>query len=233
MGLVQALTTDQCYCYSGAPMNGPATEAEETSLDAVSGVEPTTPIDGSPPCAEVPLAQRIEAVLFAADRPLSDARLLQVLGAGPELVSAKAIQEAVDGLNQGYEDSGRTFRIDSVAGGRRVLSLPQFGPLLDRLRGERAKAKLSPAALETLSIIAYRQPLLRAELEAIRGVACGEVLRSLMDRRLVRIAGRAELLGRPMLYGTTREFLLVFGLASLDDLPRLQEPVSKRSGGMA
>jgi segregation and condensation protein B len=84
-------------------------------------------------------------------------------------------------------------------------------------------ARLTPAALETLAIVAYRQPLLRADLEAIRGVACGEVLRGLLDRRLIRIVGRAEELGRPMLYGTTKEFLEVFGLASLKDLPQAKD----------
>lgn len=212
-------------------MNGPASAIDDASPEWVSGVEHTVPTDGLVPCASAPIGQRIEAVLFGADRPLSDARLMQALGVTPEAVPANSIHEAITELNRIYAESGRTFRIESVAGGRRVLSLPQFSPLLDRVRGERSKSKLSPAALETLAIIAYRQPLLRAELEAIRGVACGEVLRSLMERRLVRIAGRAELLGRPMLYGTTREFLIVFGLASLDDLPRLQESATKRSTG--
>ena len=106
-----------------------------------------------------------------------------------------------------------------MAGGVQVLTVAEFGPLLARLHADRQSSRLSPAALETLSIIAYRQPIMRAELEAIRGVACGEVLRSLLERRLVKVVGRAEELGRPMLYGTTREFLKVFGLASLDDLP--------------
>ena len=104
--------------------------------------------------------------------------------------------------------------------------------MLSRLRGDRQLSKLTPAALETLAIIAYRQPVLRVDLEAIRGVACGEVLRGLLERRLVRIVGRAEELGRPMLYGTTREFLEVFGLATLDDLPNakdLRPAVEKKS----
>jgi segregation and condensation protein B len=90
------------------------------------------------------------------------------------------------------------------------------------MHAERQQARLSQAALETLSIIAYRQPVMRAEIEAIRGVACGEVLRHLLERRLIKIAGRAEELGRPMLYGTTHEFLKVFGLASLEDLPAVE-----------
>ncbi|MFO0874286.1 MAG: SMC-Scp complex subunit ScpB [Phycisphaerales bacterium] len=208
-----------------------ATEAARTSADGLAS-SPVERTDAAMavPCADASLAQRVEVVLFAADRPLADARLIEVLGLTPSGPTTRSIEAAVEELNRGYAESGRTFRVESVAGGRRVLTTPQFNPLLERLRGERQQARLSPAALETLAIIAYRQPILRAELEAIRGVACGEVLRGLMDRRLVRIAGRAELLGRPMLYGTTREFLHVFGLAGLDDLPRLQEqPPAKRS----
>jgi segregation and condensation protein B len=174
------------------------------------------------PCADRPLPERVEAILFATDRPLSDARIAALIGAD-DAGAPRAVAAAIDELNRAYASSNRAFRIEAVAGGRRVLTLPEFGPLLDRLHGERELAKLSPAALETLSIVAYRQPMLRAELEAIRGVACGEILRSLMERRLVRIVGRAEELGRPMLYGTTREFLQVFGLASIDDLPKIAE----------
>jgi segregation and condensation protein B len=97
------------------------------------------------------------------------------------------------------------------------------------LHADRQQQKLSQAALETLSIIAYRQPVMRAEIEVIRGVACGEVLRSIMEKRLVKIVGRAEELGRPMLYGTTRDFLNIFGLASLDDLPDVQGLVREAS----
>ncbi len=133
------------------------------------------------------------------------------------------LAEAVAKLNADYEATGRAFRVEALASGYQVLTLPAFGPLLGRLRGERQQTRLSQAALETLAIIAYRQPILRADLESIRGVACGEVLKSLMDRRLVRIVGRAEEVGRPMLYGTTREFLRVFGLASATDLPQAKD----------
>jgi segregation and condensation protein B len=103
------------------------------------------------------------------------------------------------------------------------MTLPEFAEVVGAFHKERASAKLSKAAIETLSVIAYRQPITRADLEAIRGVACGEVLRTLIDKRLVTIAGRAEELGRPMLYGTTKEFLDNFGLASLKDLPPSSE----------
>lgn len=171
------------------------------------------------PCAHLPLLQRLEALLFAADRPLSDSRILELLG------WADGKQHDLDGsvvaLNRAYASEGRCFRIERVAGGLRVLTLPEFGPLVERLKGQREHHRLSQAALETLAIVAYRQPVLRAELEAIRGVACGEVLRTLIERRLVRVSGRAELVGKPLLYGTTREFLQTFGLARVQDLPEV------------
>ncbi|MFO0827526.1 MAG: SMC-Scp complex subunit ScpB [Phycisphaerales bacterium] len=129
------------------------------------------------------------------------------------------LHHAIGQLNAAYEASQRAFRVEAIAGGWQMMTLPAFGPLLARLRGERQQSRLSQAAMETLAIVAYRQPILRADLESIRGVACGEVLKSLMDRRLVRIVGRAEEVGRPMLYGTTKEFLRIFGIANLGDLP--------------
>ncbi len=210
------------------------------------------------------LEQRLEVLLLAADRPLNEARLIELLGLMPTVAAAASkrkparaaapvepkgthndadaeipsddpatararksasqrLGDVVAKLNAEYEATGRAFRIEAISAGFQMLTLPAFGPLLARLRGERQQARLSQAALETLAIIAYRQPLLRADLESIRGVACGEVLKSLMDRRLVRIVGRAEEVGRPMLYGTTREFLRVFGLSSTGDLPSSRE----------
>ncbi len=103
------------------------------------------------------------------------------------------------------------------------MTKPSFAPLIAQLKGVREQGKLTQAALETLAVIAYRQPILRADLEAIRGVACGEVLRGLMDRRLIKIVGRADEVGRPMLYGTTGEFLKQFGIGRLDDLPNAKD----------
>lgn len=133
------------------------------------------------------------------------------------------IEAAIVELNRAYESTGRAFRIEAVAGGYRIMTLPEFASVVAAFHRARASAKLSRAAVETLAIIAYKQPITRATLEAIRGVACGEVLRSLMERRLVIIKGRAEELGRPILYGTSKEFLDAFGLASLKDLPTSAE----------
>src|SRR5207248_347932 len=123
-------------------------------------------------------------------------------------------------LNEQYETSGRAFRIEQVAGGFQILTLPEFGDALKRLHQKEVDAKLTKAALETLAIIAYKQPILRADVESIRGVACGETIRSLMEKHLVKIAGRAEEPGRPILYGTTKRFLELFGLNNLKDLPQ-------------
>jgi segregation and condensation protein B len=133
------------------------------------------------------------------------------------------VRDAIASLNARYESDGRTFRIESVAGGRQVMTLPQYAPIVQRVKGVREQGRLTQAALETLAIIAYRQPILRADLEAIRGVACGEVLRSLMERRYVKIVGRADEVGRPMLYGTTTEFLKQFGIGKLDELPNAKD----------
>ena len=173
------------------------------------------------PCADVPLEQRIEALLMVADRPMTDARIAEVLSVQDP--KGTKVREAVDALNARYAADGRTFRIERLAGGNQVMTLPAFGPVVARLRGVREQGRLTQAALETLAIIAYRQPILRADLESIRGVACGEVLRSLMDRRLVKIVGRADEVGRPMLYGTTSEFLRQFGIGKLDELPNAKD----------
>ena len=173
------------------------------------------------PCSTAPLEQRVEALLFASERSLSEARIKTVLGIEDEDATTQ-IKAAIESLNKSYDFDARAFRIERIAGGFRVMTREELAPLVSRLHADRQQQKLSQAALETLSIIAYRQPVMRAEIEVIRGVACGEVLRGLMDRRLVKIVGRAEELGRPMLYGTSREFLQTFGLASLDDLPEVQ-----------
>ncbi len=173
-------------------------------------------------CTEFPLPARVEALLLAGNRPISEARLAELLGLDAKAAD-NSVRGAIDELNRDYESSGRAFRAQRVAGGWQLFTRPAFAPLVSRLLRDHREARLSQPALETLSIIAYRQPIMRAEIEAIRGVACGEVLRSLLERRLIKIAGRAEQPGRPMLYGTTPNFLKVFGLPGLDALPVLDE----------
>ncbi len=176
--------------------------------------------DATPETDETDMLLKVEAVLMTTDRPQSSSRLADVLGEG---LGTKLIHQAIEQLNRGYAESGRSFRIERVAGGWQIRTLPAFATLLSAFHRDKAATRLSPAAMETLALIAYKQPTLRAEIEAIRGVASGEVIRSLMERRLVKIVGRAEELGRPMLYGTTKAFLEVFGLANLKDLPKVEE----------
>jgi len=202
--------------------------AHATDAQDAAGAEGDDPVGEV--CGELPLESRVEALLVASDRPLSESRLAGLLGIAAK-GSAARLQQCVAALNEQYDVHGRAFRIERLAGGYQVLTRAAFGPLLLRQHRDRQQSRLTPSAMETLSIIAYRQPVLRAEIEAIRGVACGEVLRGLLERRLIRIAGRAEELGRPMLYGTTQEFLRTFGLASLDDLPDVAGDDRQRTRG--
>ncbi len=173
--------------------------------------------DETSPAADLQVDLRtLEALLFGTHSPLTAGRLAELL----ELESTKPIKRAIRELNEQYVTSDRSFRVEQVAGGYQLLTLPDFGEILKRLHQREVDAKLTKAALETLAIIAYKQPILRADIEAIRGVACGETIRSLMEKHLVRIDGRAEMPGRPILYGTTKRFLELFGLNSLKDLPQ-------------
>ena len=169
----------------------------------------------------VPLANRsarrsrLEAVLFLAREPLS----LRKLAQSANLADATEARTLLGELRKAYDQRGCAFQVEQLAGGYQLLTRPKFAPWLRPRVPQSEQIRLSPPALETLSVVAYRQPVLRADVEAIRGVACGEILRQLMDRDLLRIVGRSEELGRPLWYGTTRRFLQVFGLSSLDDLP--------------
>ncbi len=194
----------------------PSDEAADASSDAGKAAEATT---SQPVTLPADFEQRVEAVLLGTDRPMPAAKIGELLGGVP----GKAVNQAVAALNEVYEQTQRSFRIEQVAGGWQILTLPQFADVLAALHKTKAKGQLSPAALETLAIIAYKQPILRADVESIRGVACGETIRTLMERNLVKIVGRAEEIGRPMLYGTTKQFLEVFGLSSLKDLPKVEE----------
>lgn len=178
----------------------------------------TEPAAPSAESAE-PIDAMVEAVLLTSSRPTTASSIAQALaGAGVE-ASSTEVEQAVDRLNESFDATGRSARIERVAGGFRFMTRAEHAPVLAAIRQQQVQGKLSRAAVETLAIVAYKQPITRADLESIRGVACGEVLRTLMERRLVTIAGRAEEPGRPMLYGTTREFLDQFGLGSLKDLP--------------
>lgn len=222
------------------------TEVEASTNTGSAGNPPLDP-------SIAPLKGHLEALLLSIDKPIPAEKAARALGLIPEekpesrqdsasgeeptepqkKASAKrsaviesaerVVEQLVAALNADYESTARAFRIERIAGGLRVMTQPAFAPTLARFHKDRQQTRLSKAAVETLAIIAYRQPITRAELESIRGVSCGEVLKSLIDRHLIGIRGRAEELGRPLLYGTTRQFLDHFGLASTADLPSPEE----------
>jgi len=162
---------------------------------------------------------RVEAALFVAGDPLSARRLAQVA----ILIDATEAGSIIEALNAAYECSDSPFYVERLASGYRLLTRPEYALWLGRIHQRQKELKLSPPALETLTIVAYRQPTIRADVEAIRGVQCAEMLKQLMERGLVRIAGEEDTLGRPYLYETTRRFLELFGLRSLDELPMAEQ----------
>jgi len=158
---------------------------------------------------------RLEAVLFLAREPLTLRKLAQLAN----LADGTEARTVLRSLSERYDERGCAFQVAQVAGGYQLLSRREFAQWLRPHAQAGREIRLSPPSLETLAVVAYRQPVLRAEVEAIRGVACGEILRHLLDRDLLRIVGRSEELGRPLRYGTTKRFLEVFGLCNLDQLP--------------
>jgi segregation and condensation protein B len=178
------------------------------------------------PSAELPVDSVVEAILFSADAPLPASKISDILG-GKGVAEVKS---HIDSLNERYQRVGASFRIEAIAKGYQMLTLPAYNVWLSKLRASRAESRLSSAALETLAIVAYKQPVLRADVESIRGVAVGDMLVRLREMNLVRIVGRAEEIGRPLLYGTTTKFLEVFGLRSVDDLPKVDEGVPHAVG---
>jgi segregation and condensation protein B len=169
----------------------------------------------------------VEAALVAADEPLTAKRLAMAAG----LADAAEARRLVTRLHELYDADGTAFQVEEVAGGYQLLTRAEYHPWLARLRRSAPELRLTPAARETLAIIAYRQPIARADIESVRGVQCGDVLGQMMEKGFVRIAGRDESLGRPILYGTTKKFLQLYGLKSLRELPQaegLTPPTKKK-----
>lgn len=160
----------------------------------------------------------VEALVLSSPEPISAARLAEII----PYCDPGEVKDLVNELNTEYAEQDRSFEIWEVAGGFQIRTRAEFSGYLQKLQKERA-LRLSQAALETLAIIAYRQPVTRAEIEDVRGVDAGATVKSLLERHLIRIAGQREVPGRPMLYGTTRRFLEIFGLESLKNLPTLRE----------
>jgi len=160
----------------------------------------------------------VEALLFASDTPVEADRIQEVL----ELESTAAAREIVEGLRARLDAEARALQVMEVGGGFRLVTRPELAPWLVKLARSRTRSRLSRPALETLAIIGYRQPVSRPEVDAVRGVNSEAVLDNLLERRMIRIAGRKESPGRPFLYETTREFLVAFGLRDLGDLPKVE-----------
>ncbi len=173
--------------------------------------------------SEISTESVIEAVLFAADEPVTAKKLVEIIQAG----GVKEVKKHIKELNAKYKVNHNAFRIENIAGGYQMLTQSKYNTWLSKLIKVRSETKLTPAAMETLAIIAYKQPIMRVEIENIRGVAAGEMVRQLIEKGVVKIVGRAEELGRPLLYGTTRKFLEVFGLSNLKDLPVIEEEKKK------
>lgn len=163
-----------------------------------------------------PLQAALEAVLFAAAEPLTAERVAEILG-----ISADEALELLLELRRDYDYGGRGIELVEVAGGYRLMTRPDFALFVQRLRPDEDAAALSRPALETLAVIAYRQPVTRAEIEAVRGVKCEKAINTLLERGLIKEMGRRRGPGRPIIYGTTRAFLEHFGLRDLSELPPL------------
>lgn len=205
-----------------APVEDPPLEAAATEPGAT---EPAAPeAESSAASAEAQreevspeeLEREVAALLFASSDPVSIARLSSLLGGVPKAPLTQALTD----LGARLTASGLPWELREIAGGWQLFTTPDMAETVAVLSKARKDEKVSPAALETLAVVAYRQPVTKAEIEAIRGVQVGPILRALVDRGLVKVAGRSDDPGRALLYATTRQFLDVFGLASLGDLPR-------------
>lgn len=165
----------------------------------------------------------IEALLFVSNDPITKNQLQEII----KNVSAEDFSKFINELNEEYSRTGRSFRIEEIAGGWQIRTRPEFSIWIKTMLNIQRRERLSGPALETLAIIAYKQPITKAEMEGIRGVNVDWVLSSLVDKGLARITGRKEVAGRPFMYGTTTRFLEHFGLASLKELPEVEELKSK------
>jgi segregation and condensation protein B len=161
----------------------------------------------------------LEALIFASPEPLTPREIVRVMGGVPK----EAWQAAIEELKAGYGQDGRGLQLVEVAGGYQITTRPEYNDWIRELLDPKSPTRLSIQALETLAVIAYKQPVTLPEIIELRGVKSGGVIKTLLEKRLVRIMGRKEVVGRPILYGTTREFLLHFGLRDLGELPKIEE----------
>ena len=162
------------------------------------------------------MLQRVEGILFLARKPLNSRKIAQLA----HLEDGTQARTMIGHLNRRYDEVGRAFHVKKISGGFQMLTRPKFFDWINRLEHSPNRIRLSNPARETLTVVAYRQPIIKVDIESIRGVSCGEMLRQLLEKGLVKISGRSEDLGRPFLYSTTRKFLAEFGFNSLHDLPK-------------
>lgn len=204
-------------------------EAAQAASLAEEAVPPDASVNGteavtSPALSEIQeeraLKGILEALLFVSSEPIPVVRLVALLGGA---VSKTEVEQALNSLQRDLEQEGRGLQLVQIAGGYRLVTKQEYAPWIKRLEKSKAAPKLSRSALESLAIIAYKQPVVRGEIEEIRGVETSGVLRTLLERKLVRIVGRKEVPGRPIMYGTTKFFLEHFGLRDLSELPPLRE----------
>lgn len=209
---------------------GPANEAATAQPAAPNAQSPSAPEPVAPEAAasaedrertsaevsDEELEREVAALLFASPEPLSESKLAALLDGTPQV----RVRLVLDALARRLSASGLPWELRVIAGGWQLYTVEALADTVGRLSKVRKDEKVSPAGLETLAIVAYRQPVTKGEIEAIRGVQVGPILRTLVDRGLVKVAGRSDDPGRPLLYGTTKKFLDSFGLGSLDDLPR-------------
>jgi len=203
-------------------LGAPSALESEAAAPEAEGAAPETAAsaeDRERASAEVSdeeLEREVAALLFASPEPLSEAKLAALLDGTPQV----RVRLVLDALGRRLSASGLPWELRVIAGGWQLYTVEALADTVGRLSKVRKDEKVSPAGLETLAIVAYRQPVTKGEIEAIRGVQVGPILRTLVDRGLVKVAGRSDDPGRPLLYGTTKKFLDSFGLGSLDDLPR-------------
>lgn len=196
---------------------------QESENEMEAAVETATPESEVAPAGDTDVRKVVEAILFVSKTPLPAAKLCDIL----QEFDKEAVRAALDALVEDYEAQARPFHIVKLADGYQMLTRPEYAPWLMNMYRKRREEKISAAALETLAIIAYKQPITRAALESIRGVNCDYAVKALMERDLIRIAGREETLGRPLQYGTTKKFLNHFGLSSVKDLPDIEDITHK------
>lgn len=214
---VEAASGDTTTALPAVDNNG----AEEISAEAASSDVPPEAAAEPPPAAVIDwdeLARTVEALLFAAEEPLQARELGRCSGS-----DSATIRKLIPKIRERYDAERRPWDILETGTGWRMVTRPEFYPAIQRLKTQTLQRKLTQAGLETLALIAYRQPISRAEVENVRGVGAGAVLRQLLERKLIKISGRGTGLGQPLLYGTTDYFLEHFGLKSLQDLPKPNE----------